>query len=210
MKYKAVIYDIDGTILNTLNMNMIPLIQIIKEEIGEEWSFERVLKYASYPGLKVIEELGVENPELTYQRWVQYVNEFEGGASLYDGFLEVFDTFDKQGIIQAVVSAKTRTQYAIDMESKGYNRYMKVEVLADDINQAKPSPESLYRCLELLDMQAHEVIYIGDAVSDYEAASSAGIDFGYARWGSTSSEGIVNPDYVFEKPIDILNLLTEE
>ncbi len=34
-KYKAVIYDIDGTILNTLNMNMYPLIRIIKEETGE-------------------------------------------------------------------------------------------------------------------------------------------------------------------------------
>lgn len=34
-KYKAVIYDIDGTILNTLNMNMYPLIQITKEETDE-------------------------------------------------------------------------------------------------------------------------------------------------------------------------------
>lgn len=31
-KYNAIIYDIDGTILNTLNMNMYPLLQIIKEE----------------------------------------------------------------------------------------------------------------------------------------------------------------------------------
>ena len=31
-KYKAVIYDIDGTVLNTLNMNMYPLMRIIKEE----------------------------------------------------------------------------------------------------------------------------------------------------------------------------------
>ena len=37
-KYKAIIYDIDGTVLNTLNMNMYPLIQIIKEETGEEWT----------------------------------------------------------------------------------------------------------------------------------------------------------------------------
>ena len=29
-KYNAIIYDIDGTILNTLNMNMYPLLQIIK------------------------------------------------------------------------------------------------------------------------------------------------------------------------------------
>ena len=39
-KYKAVIYDIDGTVLNTLNMNMYPLMRIIKEELNEDWSFE--------------------------------------------------------------------------------------------------------------------------------------------------------------------------
>ncbi len=35
-RYRAVIYDIDGTVLNTLNMNMYPLMRIIKEETGED------------------------------------------------------------------------------------------------------------------------------------------------------------------------------
>ena len=76
-KYKAIIYDIDGTVLNTLNMNMYPLIQIIKEETGEEWTFEQVLKFAAYPGMKVMQELGVKDQEKTYARWVKYVNEYE-------------------------------------------------------------------------------------------------------------------------------------
>ena len=43
-RYRAVIYDIDGTILNTLNMNMYPLMRIIKEETGQGWTFDRVLR----------------------------------------------------------------------------------------------------------------------------------------------------------------------
>ena len=43
-RYRAVIYDIDGTILNTLNMNMYPLMRIIKEETGQDWMFDRVLR----------------------------------------------------------------------------------------------------------------------------------------------------------------------
>ncbi|WP_204565566.1 hypothetical protein [Collinsella tanakaei] len=43
-RYRAVIYDIDGTILNTLNMNMYPLMRIIKEEAGQDWTFDRVLR----------------------------------------------------------------------------------------------------------------------------------------------------------------------
>ena len=88
-KYEAIIYDIDGTLLNTLNMNMYPLMKIIKEETGEDWTFEQVLKFAAYPGMKVMEELGVKDQEKTYARWVQYVNDYEEGATLFEGFEEV-------------------------------------------------------------------------------------------------------------------------
>lgn len=68
MTYKAIIYDIDGTLLNTLDMNMISLIRIIKEELNEEWSKEDVLKFAAYPGMKVMEELRIKDKEKTYAR----------------------------------------------------------------------------------------------------------------------------------------------
>ena len=84
--YKAILYDIDGTVLNTLNMNMYPLLKIIEEETGEKWTFEQVLLFAAYPGMKVMEELNIKDKEKTYARWVQYVNEYEEGATLYKGF----------------------------------------------------------------------------------------------------------------------------
>ncbi len=205
-KYKAVIYDIDGTILNTLNMNMYPLIKIIQEETGELWSFEQVLKFAPYPGMKVMEELKVKDKEKTYARWVKYVNEYEEGASLYDGFHEVFECLKSHGIIQAVVSAKTIKQYEIDFISKGLDKYMSAAILADDTKQHKPDPAPLLECLKRLNVDASEAIYIGDALSDYQASQNAHMDFGYAKWGSVSEKGITNPDYIFEKPSDLLSL----
>ncbi|MBS5112289.1 MAG: HAD-IA family hydrolase [Coprobacillus cateniformis] len=206
-KYKAIIYDIDGTVLNTLNMNMYPLIQIIKEETGEEWTFEQVLKFAAYPGMKVMQELGVKNQEKTYARWVKYVNEYEEGATLYDGFMEVFKAFQDNHIIQAVVSAKTAKQYEIDFVDKGLDKFMDVAILADDTTKHKPDPEPLLECIKRLNIEVSEAIYIGDALSDYQASRNAGMDFGYAKWGSVSSEGIDHPDLVFESPLDLLKLL---
>ena len=207
-QYQAVIYDIDGTILNTLDMNMYPLIQIIREETGKEWSFEEVLRFAPYPGMKVMEELGIENKERTYARWVRYVNEYKTGATLYDGFERVFELLHGK-IRQAVVSAKTKEQYKIDFISKGLDRYMETAVLAEDTVKHKPDPEPLHLCLNRLGVSAGNAIYIGDSLSDYHAAGNAGMYFGYARWGSVSSEGIDQPTYVFEKPADLL-ILAEE
>ena len=206
-KYKAIIYDIDGTVLNTLDMNMYPLIKIIKEETGGDWTFEEVVKFASYPGMKVMEELNIENKERTYARWVQYVNDYEGGATLYHGFEEIFARFENNKVIQAVVSAKTTQQYEIDFISTGLNQYMSVAILAEHTDQHKPHPAPLLKCLEQLKIDADNAIYIGDALSDYEAAKNAGIDFGYAKWGSISEEGILEPEYIFNKPKDLLQLL---
>ena len=205
-KYKAIIYDIDGTVLNTLNMNMYPLIKIIKEETGEDWTFEDVLKFAPYPGMKVMEELQVKDKEKTYARWVQYVNEYEEGATLYDGFEDVFKAFDGK-IIQAVVSAKTTKQYQIDFVDKGLDPYMQVAILADDTDKHKPDPEPLFECLKRINVKPSEAIYIGDALSDYLASQNAHMDFGYAKWGSVSSKGIDEPTYIFETPLELLKLL---
>lgn len=205
--YKAILYDIDGTVLNTLNMNMYPLLKIIEEETGEKWTFEQVLPFAAYPGMKVMEELNIKDKEKNYARWVQYVNEYEEGATLYEGFDQVFQQFVQAGITQAVVSAKTRQQYAIDVVSKGIDQYMSVAILADDTQKHKPDPEPLLICLERLGCQPEDAIYIGDAASDYLAAQNAHVAFGYAKWGSVSSQGIDAPDWVFEKPLDLLKLI---
>ena len=206
-KYKAVIYDIDGTVLNTLNMNMYPLMRIIKEELNEDWSFEDVLKFAAYPGMKVMEELNIKDKEKTYARWVQYVNEYEDGATLYEGFEEAFVKLEESGIIQAVVSAKTKAQYQIDMVEKGLDKYMKATILAEDTDKHKPDPTPLLECLKRLQLQPDEVIYIGDARSDELASQNAHIDFGYAKWGNVAKEEMKNATIVLEKPLDLLQLI---
>ncbi len=205
-KYKAFIYDLDGTVLNTLNMNMYPLMKIIKEETGEDWTFEQVLKFAPYPGMKVMEELNIKDKEKTYARWVQYVNEYEEGATLYEGFNEVFEILNNQKIKQAIVSAKTLKQYQIDVVSKGIDQYMETAVLADDTTKHKPNPEPLLECIKRLNILPEEAIYIGDALSDQQASMNAGIDFGYAKWGSVIGN-LSHCDYVFEHPLDILKLI---
>ena len=149
-KYKAIIYDIDGTLLDTLKMNMYPLMKIIKEETGEDWTFEQVLKFAAYPGMKVMEELGVKDQEKTYARWVQYVNDYEDGATLFEGFEEVLETFKNKKIKQAIVSSKLREQYEIDIVSKGIDQYMEAVILQDDTTFHKPHPEPLLKCIEKL------------------------------------------------------------
>lgn len=202
MKYKAIIYDLDNTLLDTIEMNMVPLQKIIREEKGIDMSYEEVLKFSSYPGMKVMEELQIKDKEKTYARWVKYVNEYE--AKVFDGVEEVLKTVKDKGIIQAVVTSKLKEQYKKDFIEKGLDDYMSVVVLGDDTKEHKPHPEPILKCLELLKLKKEEVIYIGDALSDQQACINAGIDFGFASWSATE---MLDSHITLKEVKDILKLI---
>ena len=195
MKYKALIFDIDNTLVNTLDMNMIPLQKIIQEEKGENWTLEEVYHFASYPGMKVMEELEVNNPEEVYARWVKYVNEYQ--ASPYEGMDDVLKTLHEK-LRFSVVSSKNKKQYDIDVVSLGLDDYMEVVVLEDDTSKHKPDPEPLLLCMERLGLNKQVNLL---------TSRNAGIDFAFAKWGSVESKDMSDSNYILEKVEDLLRLL---
>lgn len=206
MKYEAIIYDLDGTILNTFDMNIYPLIRIVKEELGKEMSYKDLTFCFSLPGYKCLEALGIKDVPAVHKRWVKYVNEYEHGAKIYHGFDTVIHQMDGE-VVQAIVSSKKREQYAIDVESKNLHEYFSTVVLYEDTKNHKPDAEPLLYCANLLGVAPNKCLYVGDSLSDFEAARSAGMDFALASWGSFTPEKFVNPAYTLKQPEDLLNLV---
>lgn len=206
-RYKAIIFDIDNTLLNTLDMNMYPLMRIIKEELGEDWTFRQVLRFAVQPGLKTMEDLGIRDKEATYARWVSYVNDYKPGAVPYDGIDGVLHALRTAGIRIAVASSKMKAQYRIDMVGTGLDRFVETAVLVEDTTRHKPHPDPILKCLERMDLPPGEVLYVGDAPTDLQAARAAGVDFGFAQWGAIRPDAMEGAVYRFEQPEDLLKLI---
>lgn len=205
-KYKAIIYDLDGTLLNTIDMNIYPLMKIVEEELGVQKSFEELKHFFGYPGMQVMEALGIEKKEQVYQRWVEYVNAYPEGAKIYEPLELILKEFHEIGISQSIVSSKKYEQYQLDVERHSYDRYMDVVVLEEDTEKHKPHPDPLLLAVSKLKLQPKDVVYVGDSLADFLACEKAGIDFAYARWGSVSDEGIVNPSFILEKPQELRGL----
>lgn len=206
MKYDAIIYDLDGTVLNTFDMNIYPLMKIVKEELGVDMSYDDLTPYTSIPGPKSLEILGIQDVPSVYKRWVQYVNEYEDGAGIYFNFDEIIRELDGK-IPQAVVSSKKRDQYYIDIEGKNLHDYFHPIVLLEDTKEHKPHAEPLLHCAKLLGVDPKKCLYVGDSLSDFESAKNAEMDFAFAYWGSFNPEKIKNPHYVLNHPKDLLNVI---
>lgn len=206
-RYKAIVYDLDGTLINTLDMNMYPLMRIIEEELGESWTYDQVLRFSAQPGLKTMDDLGIQDKDTVYARWVRYVNEYPHGAIVFDGIRKVLEAVRAAGIRQAVVSSKMHKQYQIDIVDNGLDEYLETAVLAEDTVLHKPHPEPIWECLKRMDLKPEEILYVGDAHSDLLAANAAGVDSGFAGWGAVSEDGMETATYRFAHPEDMLTLL---
>lgn len=206
-EYKAIIYDIDGTLLNTVVQNMYPLIQIIKEELGEEWTFEQVVPFTAQPGRKTLADLGIRDIDTVYARWVRYVNSYGIVATPFDGIPQMLKAVQERGLKQGIVSAKCRKQYGIDMVPYGFDKLMEAAVLFEDTDKHKPDPEPLFICLDNLGVDAKDALYMGDARNDMIAAQAAGMDFAYASWGSYFPMDRTEPTYYLDHPMDLMKFL---
>lgn len=205
-KYKGIIFDLDGTMLDTEEMNIVPLQRLIKEELNKDISYKDLLKYRAYAGKKTLELLGFNDIEKSYSKWVKYVNEYESGAKLYKGFDEVIKKLDKNGVLCGISSSKTRDQYKIDFLKTGLQKYMKSVILAEDTKNHKPHPEPLLKAVEILNIDPKEAIYVGDTIADYKASKLAGMDFALAIWGASDINGI-EADYDLNEPKDLLEVI---
>lgn len=192
--------------LDTEKMNMIPLQRLIKEELSIDIKYEDLLKYRAYAGKTTLKMLGFKDIEASYSKWVKYVNEYEDGAKLYEGFDEVIKGLDENGILCGIASSKMKSQYEIDFLKTGLQSYMKSVILAEDTENHKPHPEPLLKAIEILNIEPKDAMYVGDTFADYKSTKAAGMDFGLAVWGATDLDGI-KADHYLNTPKDILKVL---
>ena len=186
----VLIFDIDGTLLDTLRLNMVTLLELVHELGFKNEDGHSILRYASHPGMQVMYEFGLDNPEEAYARWVQKVRAFPDQAQPYPGVVEMIKSLHASGYRLAIVSSKRRQQYEIEFIRLALIDYFEVAVLADDCAKQKPDPAPLLQCCELLGVDVKDAIYLGDSILDRLAAEACGMPFIACVWKGFVEEGL--------------------
>ncbi len=214
MKYMIAIFDLDGTILNTL------------EDLADSTNY--ALKTCGYPertmdevrqfvgnGIRKLMERAV--PEGTPVEEIDRVHEtFTAHYKVhcadktrpYDGIMELLQNLKKDGCKLAVVSNKA--DYGVQELCKQYfDGIFDFAVGEREGIRKKPAPDSVNEVLKTLGCSRDRAVYIGDSDVDIQTAANAQMDHIIVEWGFRDVPFLIakGAKVLVEKPEEILEIV---
>ena len=214
MKYKAIIFDLDGTLLDTLNdlaegtnyalrVNGFPerTLDEIRRCVGNG---ARKLVERAVPGGQV--EAALEQVRRDFD--VYYKVHCKDHTGPYPGIMEMLEKLAGKGYALGVVSNKP--DFAVQELIPGYFPGMFDSVSGErEVVAQKPAPDLIWEAMKNLQVNSSEAVYVGDSEVDLEAAANAGIPCISVAWGFKGREFLEEhrAEVIIEKPLEILEYL---
>ncbi len=212
--YDGVIFDLDGTLLNTLEDLMDSVNYGVKAHHMPERSLEEIRCFVGN-GVERLIELAVpegtgdlEREKVFAQFKAHYNIHCNDKTGLYPGVEELLARLKEEGFAMAIVSNKL--QEGVDALNKQYfDRYVETAIGAREGIRKKPAPDTVMEALRILDLPKERVVYVGDSEVDIATAQNAGMDCINVAWGfRTRKEQEKAGAKVFvERPEEIVELL---
>jgi len=204
---QAIIFDVDGTILDTEQAILQSLQRTLREETQKDYPFEELRFALGIPGKDTLQRLNIDDIEAVHQKWSAAVLDFSHEVSIFANQEAVIQTLARKPLKLGIVTSKTRQEVTDEFDPFGISDYFKQIISASDTKKHKPHPEPLLTCLELLQVAPEDAIYIGDSIYDLQCAKQAGAKFALALWGAKTTKGFEEADYILQEPMDILTII---
>jgi beta-phosphoglucomutase len=181
MKYRAFLFDLNGTMINDMPYHIRAWYRILNE-LGAGISMERVKQECYGKNGELLERVfpnrftEEEKNTISVEKEKQYQREFAPHLKLIKGLDSLLKRSHEAGITMAIGSAAILFNVNFVLDGLHLRDYFKVIVSAEDVNQSKPDPETYTRCIDLLHISPEKALVFEDAPKGVEAAQNAGID----------------------------------
>lgn len=203
--YSHLVFDIDGTLIDTVKIHMISLERTLKKYWGADAKLPDLRFSFGIPGTATMETLKFADPAEAHREWEkEYLAcAKEAPGQLFPGMKETLEKLKGTKTAMGIITSKTRSEYEEDFRGRGLGEYFTCVVTSTDTERGKPFPEPMLEYLKQTGAKPGEVLYLGDSVHDMACARAAGVDHALVLWGSLMPEGI-EATYRLEKPEEIL------
>ena len=206
---KSIVFDIDGTMLNSEYADLRSFQETIFELKNEYVEMSELTFALGIPGKVALEQVGISDTENGNRIWNSHMAKYAHTMKLFDDIEQVIKELKMRGYKLGIITSKNRKEYTHDFTPFGLSNYFDTVICVEDSGRPKPSPDPMLKYLEVSGTSRDSIIYIGDTIYDMQCASAAGVRFGLAVWGSHVA-GQVKADYYFNTPKDILPVLCKD
>lgn len=211
--YKACIFDLDGTLTDTLDSMTYSVNETLKEmnlpEITSEQCQAFVGNGAWYLMEKAVSVSGEEHLSRLEEAMDRYGRIFDQNCTYhvvpYDGILSMLEAMQQKGIRLAVLSNKPHKQAVhVVEEIFGKGRFQIVQGQKEGVPR-KPDPTAAISIAKQLGMTPDEVVYIGDSEVDVATGLAAkmltiGVSWGFRKRQVLEEAGAT---YIADHPLEI-------
>ncbi|MGE5507592.1 MAG: HAD family hydrolase, partial [Chitinophagales bacterium] len=174
-RFTAVMLDVDGTLINTIDLAVRTLGEALAGLTGCVPPEEALRSSMHLPTLGTAAAFHPADPDLLAARWMEGFRSRFGENYLYEGVREGLAGLREAGFRLAAVTSETREELDHTLAFFGLDSYFDATVAVDEVPRRKPAPDSLLKGLELLGAGPHEALYLGDSPTDLQASRAAGL-----------------------------------
>lgn len=207
MKVNTILFDLDGTLINTNELIIASFLHTLEHYFPGQYKREHVLPFigpslhTTFSGLKpgFEEEMIKMYREFNHKMHDELVTEYE---TVY----ETLEQLKREGYKLGIVTTKMKHTATMGLKLTGLERFFSAIVALDDVENEKPHPEPVLKALKLLDSRPEEAIMVGDNYHDIEAGKNAGTKTAGVAWSIKGKDYLArfNPDYMLDKMSDLI------
>lgn len=209
-EYDAYLFDADGTIMDSWELiyqSFMHMGEVMRADMPDRDVVEGTIGMTLRKSLDVI--LGEGHPEEYYSRaiavYVDYMMEsYPKFLKTFPGTAETLAELHRRGKKLAVVTSRKRNSLEIFLEFLGLASYFSVLVTPESTERHKPDPQPALLALEQLGVAPERSLFVGDTILDVGCGRSAGMGTALVGWGGDPSGWDVQPEYIVERPGDLL------
>jgi phosphoglycolate phosphatase len=184
---RAVLFDLDGTLLDTVDAIAAALNLALAETLLAPLTVAQVREMIGRGAPMLIERalaqlrapMGEAAQAALVQRYLQHYECIETGAGhsgrVYPGVRECLQQLHRQGLRLAVVTNKQKRLACGLLERLALSEWIEVLIGGDSCERRKPDPQPLQVACEAMRVKPAEALMVGDSVNDVLAARAAGV-----------------------------------
>lgn len=195
-RYTTIIFDLDGTLLYTLD-DLKNAVNYALVECGyPERSLEEVRRFVGNGVRKLVERAvpmgtSVDNIDKVFEVFKKYYDmHATDNTRLYEGINEILCTLKEQGYNLAIVSNKI--QSAVDiLHGRFFKDTIKISIGDREGQKRKPAPDSVLSVMEYFGVTREETLYVGDSEVDVLTAKNAKVDCINVSWGFRDTSDLI-------------------